>query len=276
MVSIDVNSLECDNPLRFGPLQYAVPDFKAINEAAYWDYQRSRIYVRSSDRLKRLSKTGRSPSRPSGEPPVNKSIQAKENRPALCPKCNSTKFYRNGRFSKVVYDLRFTRAGVRRWVVRHCFNRYQCRNCKHGYNELPRQEMYGKSLKAYVLYQVIELRISQHAVARTVGALFGLRMSATSINCIKISTAKQYETTYRSILQRVVAGPLVHADETQVMIKGEARYVWVFTSLEDVAYVYSESRDASTAQNLRAPSAAFWLPISMLVTTPSIALSRNA
>ena len=62
-------------------------------------------------------------------PPVNKSIQAKENRPALCPKCNSTKFYRNGRFSKVVYDLRFTRAGVRRWVVRYCFNRYQCRNC---------------------------------------------------------------------------------------------------------------------------------------------------
>ena len=34
-----VNSLECDDPLRFGPLQYALPDFKAINEAAYWDYQ---------------------------------------------------------------------------------------------------------------------------------------------------------------------------------------------------------------------------------------------
>jgi hypothetical protein len=140
---------------------------------------------------------------------------------------------------------------------------YQCRNCKNGYNELPRQEMYGKGLKAYVLYQVIELRTSQHAVARTVGALFGLRMSATSINSIKISAAKQYEMTYRSILQRIVAGPLVHADETQVMIKREARYVWVFTSLEDVAYVYSESRDASTAQDV-------------LVTTPSTALSRNA
>jgi predicted RecB family nuclease len=247
-VSVDVNSLECDNPLRFGPLQYAVPDFKAINEAAYWDYQRSRIYVRSSDRLRRLSNSGRRLCSLS-EPPVNKSIQAKENRPALCPKCNSTKFYRNGRFSKVVYDLRFSRAGVRRWVVRHCFNRYHCRNCRKGYNELPRQEMYGKGLKAYVLYQVIELRISQHAVARTVGALFGVHMSATSINSIKISATKQYEMTYRSILQRIVAGPLVHADETQVMIKGEVRYVWVFTSLEDVAYVYSESRNASTAQD---------------------------
>jgi hypothetical protein len=82
--------------------------------------------------------------------------------------------------------------------------------------------MYGKGLKAYVLYQVIELRISQHAVARTVGALFGLHMSATSINSIKISATKKYEMTYRSILQRIVAGLLVHADETQVMIKGEA------------------------------------------------------
>jgi Transposase IS66 family len=249
-VGINVNALENDRALRFGPLQYVVPDFKAINEAAYWDYQRSRIYVRSSDRLRRLLQAGHRRGGPSEEPPVNKSIQAKEDRPALCPKCNSTKFYRNGRFSKVVYDLRFSRAGIKRWVVRHCFNRYQCRNCKNGYNELPRQEMYGKGLKAYVLYQVIEVRTSQHAVARTFGALFGLRMTATSINCIKISATKQYETTYRSIIQRIVAGPLVHADETRVMINGEARYVWVFTSLEDVAYVYSESRDASTPQDL--------------------------
>ena len=34
------------------------------------------------------------------------------------------------------------------------------------------------------------------------------------------------------------------------MIKGEAHYVWVFTNLEDVAYVYSESRDASTAREV--------------------------
>jgi hypothetical protein len=36
------------------------------------------------------------------------------------------------------------------------------------------------------------------------------------------------------------------------MIKGEARYVWVFTSMEDVAYVYSESREAGTARDVLA------------------------
>jgi predicted RecB family nuclease len=248
-LSVNVSSLERDPSFRFGPLQYAVPHFKEINEAAYWDYQRNRIYVRSSERLRRASKEGHR-RRIAKDPPVNKSIQAKEDRPDFCPKCNSVKFYRNGRFSQVVYDLRFSPAGIRRWVVRHCYNRYQCRNCKNGYNELPRQERYGKSLKAYVLYQVIDLRISQHAVARTVGTLFNLQMSSTSINCIKISATKQYEATYRGILQRILAGQLVHADETKVTIKGEARYVWVFTNLEEVAYVYSESRDASTAREV--------------------------
>ena len=244
-ISVNVSTLDRDPPLRFGPLQYVAPDFRAINEAAYWDYQRNKVYVRTNDRLKRISR--RRVNNRTSRSPVNKSIQAKENRPPVCPKCNSTRFYRNGRFSSVIYDLRFSFAGVRRWVVRHNFNRYQCRNCKNGYNELPRQERFGTHLKAYVLYQVIELRVSQHAVGRNLGALFGLHMSATSVNCIKISATKQYEATYRRILQRIVEGPLVHADETRIMIKGEAHYVWVFTNLEDVAYVYSDSRDASTA-----------------------------
>jgi len=243
-ISVNVSTLDRDPPLRFGPLQYVGPDFKAINEAAYWDYQRNKVYVRTNDRLKRISR--RKINNTTASPPVNKSIQAKENRPPVCPKCNSTKYYRNGRFSSVIYDLRFSSAGVRRWVVRYNFNRYQCRNCKNGHNELPRQERFGMHLKAYVLYQIIELRVSQHAVGRNLGALFGLQMSATSVNCIKISATKQYEATYRAILQRIVEGPLVHADETRVMIKGEAHYVWVFTNLEDVAYVYSASRDAST------------------------------
>jgi transposase len=236
--------------LRFGALQYITPDFKAINEAAYWDYQRNKVYVRSNARLKRLSRAKRE--HHTNNPPVNKSVQAKEDRPDTCPKCSSRKFYRNGHLNHVIQDLRFSPAGIRRWVVRHYFYRYQCRNCKHGYNELPREERFGRNLKAYVLYQVIELRISQHAVGRNLGTLFGLRMSGNSVNCIKISAAKQYDTTYNDILRWIVAGPVVHADETKVKIKGEARYVWVFTNMEEVAYVYSDSRDASTAKEVLA------------------------
>jgi predicted RecB family nuclease len=50
-ISVNVSSLDRDPGLRFGPLQYVAPDFKAINEAAYWDYQRNKIYVRTNSRL---------------------------------------------------------------------------------------------------------------------------------------------------------------------------------------------------------------------------------
>src|SRR5262249_16380406 len=55
-MSVNVSTLKRDPPLRFGPLQYVAPDFKAINEAAYWDYQRNKVYVRTNDRLRRISR----------------------------------------------------------------------------------------------------------------------------------------------------------------------------------------------------------------------------
>ncbi len=247
-LTVNVDDLESDRPFRFGPLQYALPAFKAINEAAYWDYQRSRIYVRTNKHLKSVSqREGHQSGRP---PPISKFIQAEEHRPDHCPKCGSGRLYINGKYSHTVFDLYFSSTGVRRSVVKYYFKRYQCWTCKCGYNELPRQEMYGKGLKAFVLHQVIELRVSQHAVGRTVGALFGFPLSPTSINCIKRSATKYYDTTYKHVLQRIVTGQLVHADETRILIKGETRYVWVFTNLEDVAYVYSENRDGATARDL--------------------------
>jgi hypothetical protein len=34
----------------------ALPEFKAINKAAYWDYQRTRVYVRTSKVIKKASR----------------------------------------------------------------------------------------------------------------------------------------------------------------------------------------------------------------------------
>jgi len=248
-VSINVNSLERAYPRRFGVLHYAVPDFKPINEAAYWDYQRNKVYLRTSKRLKRVLRQAQRCDIGEG-PPINKLIEVQEERQTHCPQCGSRKLYKNGRFSRVVYDLRFSRAGIKRWIVKYSFNRYICRTCKNGFNEFPRQEKYGKGLKAYVLYQVVELRISQRAVARSLNALFGFRLSAMSVNSVKISSARQYQDTYQNILDRIVAGTLVHADETKVTVGGESQYVWVFTNLEDVAYVYSKSREAGMAQEI--------------------------
>jgi transposase IS66 family protein len=73
-------------------------------------------------------------------------------------------------------------------------------------------------------------------VAKAVKQLFNLPLAPGSVNRLK--EAGRFEPTYRAILERVVMGRLVHADETKVEIDGKDRYVWVLTNLEDVAFTF--------------------------------------
>ena len=57
--------------------------------------------------------------------------------------------------------------------------------------------------------------------------------------------AEKYMPTYRGILRQIAKGALVHADETKGVVKGGGHYVWVFTNLTTVAYVYAESREST-------------------------------
>ena len=248
LLCANVDELAGEYPRRFGPVNFVVPAFAQINAASYWDYQRNKVYIRTSDRLRRAS---RPRSRRAG-PAVraNKEVQVEAARPARCARCGGNVLYKNGRFTHTTYDIRFSKNGIRRWVIRYRFNRYTCWNCKAGFNEQPPQNKYGRDLKAYVAYQLIELRISQHALARHVQTIFGLGMSVKSINNMKSRVAETYTGTYSAILRSIAAGGLVHADETKVKIEGADRYVWVFTNMEDVAYVYSETREATAAQEI--------------------------
>jgi hypothetical protein len=53
---VDV-SLQRTYPQRFGTVDFVFPELESINKAAYWDYQRSRVYVRTSPRLKKSVKS---------------------------------------------------------------------------------------------------------------------------------------------------------------------------------------------------------------------------
>jgi hypothetical protein len=246
---VKADALKREFPRRFGDVEFILPEFRKINEAAYWDYQRSKVYVRSNSRLRRLRR--RVASRQSmRNVPVSKLIVTKEQRPASCPLCNSGVIYRIGRTSQTVYDLKLSPAGIKRWVVRYSHPRFICWKCKTTFRLHTRKHKYGTGLRAYLLYQFIELQIPQNAVAKSVKELFKLPLSRGSINRLKASEAARLEPAYQSILERVVKGTLVHADETKVSVAGRDAHVWVFTNLEDVAFVYSESRDAATPQEI--------------------------
>jgi hypothetical protein len=245
--AVKVNALSREFTRTFGELDYALPEFRTITKAAYWDYQRQKVYVRSKQPKRVL--TGRRKSSPDA-PATNKIIPVQEQRPECCIRCAGMLIYKTGRFSQTVYDLRFSIGGLRRWIVRYTYDRYICWRCKASFNRYVRKSKYGHNLKAYVVYQIIELRIPQHAVAQSLTTLFGFEMLSGSINRIKASSADYYENTYRSILRRIGGGPLVHADETKVTIADQDRYVWVFTSMDEVAFVYSDTREAEAARDV--------------------------
>jgi hypothetical protein len=52
--AIDISSLEVDFQRTFGKLDSALPEFAKINDAAYWDYQRSKVYVRTKSVIRRI------------------------------------------------------------------------------------------------------------------------------------------------------------------------------------------------------------------------------
>jgi hypothetical protein len=62
--------------------------------------------------------------------------------------------------------------------------------------------------------------------------------------------AEKYLPTYRGILCQIAKGGLVHADETKGVVKGGGHFVWVFTNMTTVAYVYAESREADILTNV--------------------------
>jgi hypothetical protein len=55
--------------------------------------------------------------------------------------------------------------------------------------------------------------------------------------------ARYYRATYRGLLRKILAGGLLHVDETEVKLKTGKGYVWVFTNLEEVVYLFRPNRE---------------------------------
>jgi hypothetical protein len=243
------DSLKREDSHHFGNKEFSMPELKYINQAAYWDYQRDKIYTRSSPRLKRISRKiaqGRAKVLP-----VNKIVECPA--PSYCPKCKTKKILKLDRTSKIVHDLKFGQAGIKRWIVKYSFDRYLCRKCgiSFYFQQIPRaRSPYGSELINYVLYQIIELRLPQETIAQSLNQLFNFHLGHSAVNRQKERAAQVYEDTYKGILNKIVTGKLIHADETKISIEGKDAFVWVFTNLEEVAYYYTKTREGDFLHEL--------------------------
>src|SRR5260370_9637834 len=93
-------------------------------------------------------------------------------------------------------------------------------------------------------------------------AVLKLRWCAASIGCsafelngstlynLKVRVGRYYAETKQKILENIIQGCLVHADETRANIKGRAGFVWVLTNMQEVIYVLADSREGEVVQKL--------------------------
>jgi predicted RecB family nuclease len=239
--AVNVGSLEVGFQRTFGKFPSALPEFEKINAAAYWDYQRSKVYVRSDKAIRRIIENTVKPVK---KVVVNKEVGL-DDKPEYCAKCGASRLWVATRRSRVVFDVKFTRGGIKRWVVRYRYNSYRCAACKAEMTIHRRDTKYGQNLRAYVTYLLIEMRLSNQKISEHAATVFNIAVTGGMANDMKAVMAEKYEPTYQRILAEIASGSLVHADETKGVVYGGGHYVWVFASLTSVAYVYSASREAS-------------------------------
>lgn len=246
--AVNTALLKRENLYGFKRNTFCLPELDAINRAAYWDYQRERIYVRATPRLRHTFRERRIMRR---SLPINKTVVWST--PRFCPRCGSTKVHRHAKASKIVYDLRFTVGGVRRWITCYHFHRCKCDVCRIAFlpaNRPWKRSKYGLGLLAYAIYHSIELRMSLNGVYESLNRLFGINMALGTINELKSTAATSYQDTYERLTAKIVSGRLIHADETKVSVKGVDGFVWVFASMEEVVYVYADTREGDILERV--------------------------
>jgi predicted RecB family nuclease len=240
--AVDVGSLEVGFQRTFGKFESALPEFAKINDAAYWDYQRSKVYARTDKAIRRAVRESESRRK---NTTVEKEVTVRD-APSKCPKCGAMRLWTYHRDkSHIVYDLKFTRRGIKRWAVRYHYNMHRCSECRAEMTIYSQDSQYGPNLRAFVAYLLIEVRLSFQKVTEHVSSLFDVALPSSSAHEIKSHIAEKYLPTYHDILRQISKGPLVHADETKGVVKGGGHYVWVFTNLTTVAYVHAESREST-------------------------------
>lgn len=143
-------------------------------------------------------------------------------RPSFCTRCGGSKIYQHAKGKKTVFDIKFTPSGIKRWVVRYTFFQYYCQICKTTFKSPKRnwtRSKFGSEIKAYALYQNIELRLPQQAVDRSLKKLFGLPLALGTTRKFKEEAAEKYQPSYSALIKGLTSGPLLHVDETKISIK---------------------------------------------------------
>jgi predicted RecB family nuclease len=244
----DINAVK-SRP-EFCRARFAVPDFAAINACAWFDYQREKIFVRTSGALRKAcSKAKRSQRKRKQR--VNATIYIIARK---CHKCNGHSIvrYRDRVHTKLAFDLKVLESGIRRQVIACRTVLHHCTDCGSSFLPLryKRRQKFFHSLKSWAIYQHIVHRCSFEHIETMIRECFGIHADHVEIYDFKELLSIYYKRAYQQILEGILAGENLHADETHINFQNGKGTVWVLANMENVLYVYRPTRDAGWLQSL--------------------------
>ena len=234
---------------KWGPVNFVHSNFEFVNNRAYFDYQRQRVFVRTSRIIrKHRRRTG-----------LQKNRKIRPSRQVLitasrCPICGGkdlaeiTKWgchHISRRRCKRAMDLVITRGGMKRRVIECRAITYRCVGCGHVFvpDRYIRLAKHYHGLMSWATYEHVVHQVGSRTLADKFTEFFDLQIANSEIHMFKSLMARYYQRTFRGLLNKILAGPVLHVDETAVKLRTGKAYVWVFASLEEVVFIYRPTRE---------------------------------
>jgi hypothetical protein len=226
----------------FGRGHFAFPELEYVNQCAYFDYQRDKVFLRTNKRLRRVH--AHRERRRGKKLRVNRRIVIRSLR---CPFCQGKAIRRDPDkvHRKKAYDLRITEGGISRQVIECAAHLHRCLDCHRDFlpRRYKRRDKHFHALKSWAMYQHVAHRVSFQRLEEMFREFFGLRVTYLELHMFKALMARYYRPTARRILAKLVAGQVIHADETHANLQKAKGYVWVLANMEEVVYLFKPTRE---------------------------------
>lgn len=239
----------------FRPKEYALEDFKNVIKCAYFDYQREKVFVRTHRQLRIINKRHRKLKRTKTH--ANRVIEIECKR---CPSCRKKSIQQIKQRSRLLVDLKFFKAGVKKWITKFHSYRYKCLTCGHVFSSEARsrggQYRYGHAFMSWCVYShfFCGMNISRTRIA--LGDMLDIFVDESRMIRSRRLMAAEYEGLYCAILESILQEKILHVDETSVRLRGLNGYVWVLAGMDKVYYFYKSSRRDLFSKRCSNPSPA--------------------
>ena len=243
-----VNEIPNENIKKWGKPNYQIDDFKMIHNVAYFDYQRTKVHFRTNKIIKATIKK-----EIAEKQKLNKIDKIVSVSPTKCLKCEFYNFLEIKRYSKIIIDLKFTNASIKRSVIEYKGGRFKCHKCGKIIvpKKLNRIPTYGENLVSWSINQHITYRVGLNKVAKMLSEYFKIGVSIPTIYQFKSRIVKRYSQVASELMEKLINGPFISADETDIKVrKFTSAYVWVFSNLDTVLYVFRANREGQFLKDL--------------------------